>query len=246
MQDFSSQTQGLFSDSLTNFKIVLQDVILLTNVKVNRDDGTYKYPKGTDSSWVGSLATTSTQTAIFGSLSEKTEDMLIKKATEYGSNQANKLWANRYSIEISGGKILGKTPGATKSAIDGVEATAKGLGKYGGKAVSGSLSLVAGVGLDMLAGDTAEEAWGKEISTTAITVEGFAAVGLIMGAPVELPIVAVIGIGISINMGNDYLRDKFEVIKNFEDGVGNAVVSGFNNLKDGVSDLFGGILEFGR
>ena len=50
LQDFSSQTQGLFNDSLTNFKIVMQGALVLNGTIVNQD-GSYSLPKGVDKSW---------------------------------------------------------------------------------------------------------------------------------------------------------------------------------------------------
>ncbi|WP_314066070.1 hypothetical protein [uncultured Vagococcus sp.] len=67
----------------------------------------------------------------------------------------------------------------------------------------------------MWQGDTTEEAWGKEITTGIVTGVGVA----ILGA-------TPIGAGIVIGMGNDWLRNNFKGVKDFEDGVGNAVVSG--------------------
>ena len=50
LQNFVSETQGLFSNSLTNFKIAMQGVTVLGKLIVN-GNGTYSFPKGMDKSW---------------------------------------------------------------------------------------------------------------------------------------------------------------------------------------------------
>ncbi|EIP8061743.1 T7SS effector LXG polymorphic toxin [Enterococcus faecium] len=50
LQNFGSQVQGLFNNSLNNFKIAMQSVLVLNNTKVN-SDGTYTLPAGVDKSW---------------------------------------------------------------------------------------------------------------------------------------------------------------------------------------------------
>lgn len=50
LQNFVSETQGLFSGSLTNFKIAMQGVTVLGKLIVN-NNGTYRFPKGMDKSW---------------------------------------------------------------------------------------------------------------------------------------------------------------------------------------------------
>ena len=50
LQNFGSQVQGLFNNSLNNFKIAMQSVLVLNNTKVN-SDGTYTLPAGVDGSW---------------------------------------------------------------------------------------------------------------------------------------------------------------------------------------------------
>ncbi|WP_206911693.1 hypothetical protein IGL98_002392 [Enterococcus sp. DIV0840] len=54
LQQFSSQTNGLFSNSLNDMKISMQGVTVLNNTIVN-SDGTYQLPKGVDLSWFNSL-----------------------------------------------------------------------------------------------------------------------------------------------------------------------------------------------
>jgi len=50
LQQFSSETSSLFSNSLSNMKLAMQGVLVLNNTVVN-SDGTYSLPEGTDKSW---------------------------------------------------------------------------------------------------------------------------------------------------------------------------------------------------
>ena len=54
LQQFSSETSSLFSNSLSNMKLAMQGVTILNNTTVN-SDGTYQLPQGVDSSWFNSL-----------------------------------------------------------------------------------------------------------------------------------------------------------------------------------------------
>ena len=70
LQNFVSETQGLFSNSLTNFKIAMQGVTVLGKLIVN-SDGTYRFPKGMDKSWF---------TKLYGD--KETEDLDKKRRDE--------------------------------------------------------------------------------------------------------------------------------------------------------------------
>ncbi|EFR96626.1 Bacillus transposase protein [Listeria ivanovii subsp. londoniensis] len=50
LHTFSSQTNGLFSDSLNDLNIAMQGVLVLDNTIIN-SDGSYTLPTGTDKSW---------------------------------------------------------------------------------------------------------------------------------------------------------------------------------------------------
>lgn len=58
LKQFSSETSGLFSSSLTDMKLAMQGVTVLNNTIVN-SDGTYQLPKGVDASWFNSLKNSS-------------------------------------------------------------------------------------------------------------------------------------------------------------------------------------------
>lgn len=241
LHEFNGNVNGLFSGISQEMKLIVQSVLILNNLNINRNGG-YTFPVGVDASWFNDLATSTVQTTVIEKLTSIGESKIAQKATERGAQKVANIWASRYSIKLPDGRILGKTPGATKLAIEGVEKSAETFGKFAGKAVTGGLSLGVGVGLDMLNGDTAEEAWGKEITTTTVIVGGIAVAGLIVGAPVELPLAALVGIGVGVGFLNDKLRENFKGVKDFEDSIGNAVVSSWNSLTKGVGNFFGGAL----
>lgn len=54
LHDFSSQTNGLFSNSLNELKLAMQGVLVLNGTIVN-NDGSYSLPKGTDKSWFSKM-----------------------------------------------------------------------------------------------------------------------------------------------------------------------------------------------
>ena len=72
LQNFGSQVQGLFNNSLNNFKIAMQSVLVLNNTKVN-SDGTYTLPAGVDGSWFTEIKST-----------EPSKDELLEIANRVG------------------------------------------------------------------------------------------------------------------------------------------------------------------
>lgn len=260
LHNFNSQTGGLFSHSLDELKLAMQAVLVLKNTKV-RTDGSYLLPEGTNKKWFTSnqmnlanyenvisvLKTTGVALA-----SEKTEGIFIHKGIQHGQKASDYIWKNRYSLELPDGKILGEVPGATLAARESTENTIKGVFKYGGKAITEGAGLLIDVGIDIASGDSAEEAWGKGIITglaSAGLVSGIklstgalAAVGLI-SAPVSIGIVGSIAVGIGVGIANDILREKFKFVRDFEDSVGQAVVSGWGDFTEGVSGFIGGLLD---
>lgn len=260
LHNFNSQTSGLFSHSLDELKLAMQGVLVLKNTRV-RTDGSYLLPEGINKKWFTSdqmdienydevisvLQTTGGTLA-----SEKTEKLFIQKGIQHGQDASDYIWKNRYSLELPDGKILGEVPGATLAARESAENAIKGVFKYGGKVITEGAGLLIGVGIDIVSGDSAEEAWGKGIITglaSAGVVSGIklstgalAAVGLI-SAPVNIGIVGSIAVGIGVGIANDILREKFKFVRDFEDSVGQAVVSGWGDFTEGVSGFIGGLLD---
>ena len=189
------------------------------------------------------IFTTTAVEKISSAAEDKIIDVGAKKATE----KSAEIFANRYSTVLSNGKIMGKTPGATRAAREAAENSIKGTSKAIGKSVSTGIGLIAGVGIDMLFGDSAEVAWGKEITNTVTTagaialIEGgsvvLASVGM-MANPISLGLGATVAIGVGIAYANEWARETFPEVKKFEDNVGKAVVSGWNNMVNGVKGLF--------
>ena len=54
LQNFVSQTQGLFRDSTSRIKLAMQGISVLGKMTVNAD-GTYRFPNGMDKSWFSQL-----------------------------------------------------------------------------------------------------------------------------------------------------------------------------------------------
>ncbi|HFU3705515.1 TPA: hypothetical protein ACGO7G_001139 [Streptococcus suis] len=198
-------------------------------------------------------------------LGETIEESFINIGVESALQNAQYIYSNRYAITNSAGDIIGKIPGATHETI--VRESAESVAKYSvragivnaviGEAVSFGPGVLVGAGINMASGDTAEEAWGKEIVTgvtpavtpiaTAGVTAALAGAGVI-AAGASLPAVAVIGIGVvvgvGINIANDWLREEFPAVKEFEDNVGEAVVDGWNNLCNASSDALNFINPF--
>ena len=60
----------------------------------------------------------------------------------------------------------------------------------------------------------------------------------IISNPIGLGFGATVAIGIGISYANEWAREAFPEVKKFEDNVGKAVVSGWNNVVNGVKGLF--------
>ncbi|HGD2590769.1 TPA: hypothetical protein ACIN4D_000559 [Streptococcus agalactiae] len=172
----------------------------------------------------------------------------------YVIKKSKEIFEARYSTELSNGKIMGEVPGATRAAIkastEGVENTTKAIGKttsssfLKGVASNGGSTII-GVGLDIASGDSAEEAWGKAITTGVVSgaitegvlagiTYGAATVLGIATAEVTIPLVAVVGVGIVVGTGvsiaNDWATEKWPELEKFEDNIGDAVVSTWNKI----------------
>lgn len=260
IHNFNTQTSGLFNHSLDELKLAMQGVLVLKNTRV-RTDGSYLLPEGINKKWFTSdqidienydEVISVLQTTGGALASEKTEKLFIQKGIQHGQNASDYIWKNRYSLELPDGKILGEVPGATLAARESADNTIKGVFKYGGKAITEGAGLLIGVGIDIVSGDSAEEALGKGIiiglasagvvSGIKLSTGALAAVGLI-SAPVSIGIVGSIAVGIGVGIANDILREKFKFVRDFEDSVGQAVVSGWGDFTEGVSGFIGGLLD---
>ena len=239
LHEFNSHVSSLFIQSKENWQSVLALLGILNQSSIN--------PKTGQSSLPGGLKFEEIQDFIKEKGTDVAKEKIIDLAKEglqgqiinAGVSRAKDIHTNRYRITDAEGNILGKTPGATKAAMEGVEQSSKTLAKYGGEAFSNTFGTLVGVGMDTWVNhEDAGEAWGKEMTNTAVTasviggIEGgtaiLASIGLISN-PVGIGFLAGAAIGIGVGLANDYLRDHYKVVKDFEDGVGNAVVSGWNS-----------------
>ena len=165
------------------------------------------------------------------------EKKVVNKGVQKAAEEGAKISANRFSIKLKDGRIMGKTPGATKAAMEATEETIESSAKFAGKAFSNGIGLIAGIGIDIIQGSPVDSAIGSGIVTTgaALAVEGLA--GLALGTA-GLPVLASIGIGIGVGIANDFLRETIPAVKDFEDNVGKAVVAGWNGVVNVAKGLF--------
>ncbi|MBC1496440.1 hypothetical protein HB880_00980 [Listeria welshimeri] len=89
---FSTETNGLFNNSLNDLSIAMQGVLVLDNIVAN-PDGSYKLPNGTDKSWFTSKKDTAEikNSAIYvighmpkNMTSEETENWLMANLQKFG------------------------------------------------------------------------------------------------------------------------------------------------------------------
>ncbi|OEG16948.1 hypothetical protein BCR25_03540 [Enterococcus termitis] len=87
LHSFSSQTSGLFNNSLNDLKIAMQGVLVLDSTIVN-SDGSYTLPAGVDKSWFNSLKNTDK----LKEMEEKEKNLAIKELNDlFSKNPAAAL-----------------------------------------------------------------------------------------------------------------------------------------------------------
>ncbi|EUJ33009.1 hypothetical protein MFLO_05330 [Listeria floridensis FSL S10-1187] len=269
---FNASSPTLFSE-ITSLKQAIDQGLAQTRTAWNSQAGTFVIPSNDDLEWVNRIqeiqARKSEQEGadsqlkgvkdvgisvmsgtVVGVAGNEIENSLTGIGARRGAKESLSIWQNRYSIETADGAILGKVPGATQALRESTEQSAVNLAGYSGKALSEGAGLLVGVGIDMWSGDSAEEAWGKEIvtataviGTTGLIEAGSAAlvsVG-VLANPIGVGVVGAVAIGVGIGLANDWTRDHFQGVKDFEDNIGEAVVSRWNNVKEGAQGLFGSI-----
>ncbi|WP_024412821.1 hypothetical protein, partial [Streptococcus suis] len=194
-------------------------------------------------------------------LGETIEESFINIGVESALQNAQYIYSNRYAITNSAGDIIGKIPGATHETI--VRESAESVAKYSaragivnaviGEAVSFGPGVLVGAGINMVSGDTAEEAWGKEITTGLVTTAITGGVYLgsaalvaagVMTAPVTIGVGGAIVLGVAVSAINDWAREEWPELKEIEDNIGEAVVDSWNGLMSVSSDVFNFINPF--
>lgn len=265
---FHSSSPRIFSE-IASLKQAITQGLSQAKKAWNVSTGVFSIPQEKDLAWIKKIqeikkeqdsngildkakdiTLTVSEGAVIGVASNRVEEGILDKGIQSGTKKSLEIWQNRYSMELPDGSILGKTPGATQALRETTEHSALSIAKYGGKALTEVGGLGIGVGIDMLTGDSAEEAWGKEITTGVVTAGAIGAVevgstalvaaGLIAN-PIGISVVGAIAIGVGISLVNDFAREHFQGVKDFEDGVGNAVVSGWNSAIKGGKSLLGSI-----
>ena len=88
-----------------------------------------------------------------------------------------------------------------------------------------------------MSGTPVDEAVGSGIVTTAVSTIAEIGIASLVGVS-ALPLVATIGIGVGVGMLNEMARDAFPDFKKFEDNIGKAAVSGWDNMVNGVKEVF--------
>lgn len=64
----------------------------------------------------------------------------------------------------------------------------------------------------------------------------------LLANPIGVGIVGGIAISVGVGIANDWLRDNVKGVKDFEDSVGNAIVSGWGKVSTGIGNFFGGAI----
>ncbi|MGL4696247.1 T7SS effector LXG polymorphic toxin [Enterococcus larvae] len=130
LHQFSSETSGLFSNSLNDMKIAMQSVLVLNNTTIN-SDGSYSLPKGTDKSWFTSLKANSKKDSDSSSLvvtidgkeyylgNPKKPDVVFDNDFPYDP-ELEATWEDRrnrakWEAMLRGAQLLGKLPDGTSA-----------------------------------------------------------------------------------------------------------------------------------
>lgn len=185
----------------------------------------------------GTLPEDLSKEAANGLLSDSIEETIKKKGAQKAVEKSAEIFANRYSIVLPNGKIMGMTPGATRAAQEAAEESINSTAKNMGKGLSLGVGMLFGIGIDVLSGTPVDEAVGSGIVTTAVSTIAEIGIASLVGVS-ALPLVATIGIGIGVGMLNEMARDAFPDFKKFEDNIGKAAVSGWDNMVNGVKEVF--------
>jgi hypothetical protein len=232
LHEFNTSVSPLFKDSTDELKTV--SMIVLAIALTEFDKAGNFVLKVTNSKELkqlkelaGELGSDAKKEAITTILEETIQDGITKKGVEAGKAAAQGIRDNRFKIELSDGKIMGKTKGATELAMTEAENGAKASAKFAGRAVTGGFAVVGGV-MDGYADYQKDKDVGKAVAHGAVST--FAAVGIAMLIPgagwgIAAGIVAGVVVSKLINVAFEQKSVK-EFFKNTEKNVGKAV-SGF-------------------
>lgn len=118
LHQFSSETNGLFNNSLNEMKIAMQGVLVLNNTTVN-SDGTYSLPEGTDKSWFTRIQSEKSTSALEKSYSEVKEwNKLYKEFIKTGEKSLKSVWYGARVSRLSDGTLIVTTATGMAKRLD--------------------------------------------------------------------------------------------------------------------------------
>ena len=232
LHEFNTNVSPLFKDFTNDFKTISMIVIAIGLTEFDKA-GNFVL-KVTNSKELkqlkelaGELGSDTKKEAITTILEETIQDGIAKKGVESGKAAAQAVRDNRFNIELSNGKVMGKTKGATQLAMTEAEEGARASAKFAGRAVTGGFAMVGGI-MDGYDDYQKDKDVGKAVAHG--TVSTLAAVGVAMLIPgagwgIAAGIVASVAVSKLINVAFEQKPVK-EFFKNTEKNVGKAV-SGF-------------------
>lgn len=265
LQNFASQTNGLFSNSLNELKIAMQAVVVLGDTKVN-NDGSYSLPAGIDKSWFNQLKGGSSNSEGYGA-KEGAKDFLdglspkefakesIIAALEATENKALKegknvgrSWAAKLQPRSSLGTFIKDTnkqrkwlTGKLRGMSNSTSQTIGKFAKWGGKASIG-LSAYS----DYKEFNNEHQNVGRAVTYSVISTgaglgAGYVAAGTVGVALASLPATAGIfiamGVGAATKVGVKALYNNWEPFNYVVNSIGDTLNSAGNKVKEQVGKL---------
>ena len=252
LHDFSSQTNGLFSNSLNEMKIAMQGVLVLSGTTVN-SDGSYSLPSGTDKSWFSKNYTLEnagkdfldntfdvkemSKESLGGSL-----DSVKQKVIKEGKN-IGKSWAAKLQPRSTLGTFVKDEFRPRKWLTSKLKSVSNPASKViGNVAKWGGRSLVAlGAYEEFREYNDEHHNVGRAITYSAVAtgvgVAVGAAVGAVVGGPALVGIGAAVIAGAAVSVGIKAAYNNFKPFKNLVDGTGDALNNAGNKIKERVGNL---------
>ncbi|MGX7201245.1 hypothetical protein BCR22_02585 [Enterococcus plantarum] len=118
LHDFSSQTNGLFSNSLNELSIAMQGVLVLSGTTVN-SDGSYSLPKGTDKSWFTKIQSEKAKSELDKQYDEVKEwNKLYKEFIKTGDKSFKSVWYGARVSRLSDGTLIVTTVTGMSKRLD--------------------------------------------------------------------------------------------------------------------------------
>lgn len=265
LQNFASQTNGLFSNSLNELKIAMQAVVVLGDTKVN-SDGSYSLPAGIDKSWFNQLKGGSSNSEGYG-LKEGTGDFLKemtpkefakesivaaleateKKVLKEGKN-VGRSWAAKLQPRSSLGTFVKETnkqrkwlTGKLRGMSNSTSQTVGKLAKWGGKASIG-LSAYS----DYREFNNEHQNVGRAVTYSVISTgaglgAGYVAAGTVgvalAGFPAAFGVLAAMAVGAATKVGVKALYNNWEPFNYAVNSIGDTLNSAGNKVREHVGKL---------